>query len=237
MNLKKCELNKLNIFLIALTFYGAFLVFNIINAEQGPTYQELQQLASCTQKNARHVPLNFEKEGIAYAEAKDYQLCFLYPINATRPDGERLSLSIILPRDFRSIPQPPISPLNEFIPKSDTDVNNWSEIITPVTHVGKRVSAPSLINLIKQGILKDGGKVIEDQIQHYNDYSTATLIMVYTDENHKNRREVAYAKFFSGPFDCAGLNYAIALSKDVTEADAIKKIKQYVEANTALIKF
>ncbi len=157
------------------------------------------------------------------------------PIDHTQSVGKRLNLSVKIPSDFHS--GGPVGPVMEFIPKTDTDVEHWSEIITTHARVGSRLTATYFVDNFKKDMLKSSAtqiKIVEESNQNEGSHKTATLCLVYT---YKNRRELMFARYFSGPFDLVGFQYSIALSTNLTESQALAKIKEFTENNTSIIKF
>ncbi len=161
-------------------------------------------------------------------------ISLILPVNAlVRP---RLHLLVEIPEDFQSVL--PLETMvnrtmNEFIPKSDKDVNHWTEIITTNIILRQRVSAKSLVDILRKQISTGGNaKLLDSSQQNYKNYSVATFTMAYT---HKGRREIVFGKYLSGPLDCSGFQYAIALSGDMTEKEAVKKINDFVNKKTRLL--
>lgn len=158
----------------------------------------------------------------------------LLPINVAKKDGERINLCVEIPEKFRAL-QDITAPFVEFIPEHD-DEYLWSTIITTQTIPGRRLNAITFIKNIKDPIMQAGKNVeiIEDSQEKADHYNTATLIMSYT---HNKRRELMFARYFSGPFDCSGFQYTVHRASEKSEEQVLKEIYDFVQNNTSLIKF
>ena len=90
-----------------------------------------------------------------------------------------------------------------------------------------------MTSFIKKGVKAGGSKVsiLEEKEEKNADYKSSTFAMSY---NLRGRREVIFGKYFSGPYDCSGFQYTIALSDSLTESEALEEIKQFVEKNTGI---
>ncbi len=173
---------------------------------------------------------------------KDYQIELLLPVNVVKSNAynkSRVNLLVSVPKDFCSV-----SPLSvvmeanmaEFIPKIDKNVSSWSEIITTHKFIGKSLKASQVIDNLKR-VLSRGdlsARVLESNNNECGNYSESMLLMTYTD---KGRREIVYGNYYSGPYDCSGFQYAIALNQNMTEEKAKHKIREFAKKNTDIIKF
>ena len=159
----------------------------------------------------------------------------LLPINCiVKP---KINLAVEIPSDFQSylpLDQMVKSSMNEFFPKKDKSINNWSEIITTKVYVGQRLTAKQVVDFIKNGILNDAtaSKVIKTQDNTLKNYATSEFSMVYT---YQGKREVIFAKYYSGQYDCAGFQYTIRLTSNMSEDQALRKINDFVENRVDLI--
>ena len=170
---------------------------------------------------------------------QSYQANLLLPINTTLTPGKRVNLSVEVPRGFRALPQPENAMINEFIPVTDKDVYAWSQIIVTQVFVGRGISAQYLVGSMKERIIQKPDtnvKVLFESAHDYNTYTTASMIISYTNPD-QNRREVMLARYYSGPYDCSGFHYTISLSGNKSEADAVEKLKEFAEKRTSLLKF
>ena len=90
------------------------------------------------------------------------------------------------------------------------------------------------------------------QLKHNISQKTANFVILEESENnnqnikksivafaytHKNRRELLFAKYVSGPYDCAGVQCTMVVPNKTTESEILKKIKEFIEENTSLINF
>ncbi len=176
---------------------------------------------------------------LAIIMPKSYQALLLLPINDTLTHGKCINLSLEVPRGFRSLPQPENATMYEFIPETDKDANVWSQIIVPQAFVGRGITAQYQTKLVKAGLMQrsdTNGKVLFESAHDCGTYTTATLIISYTNPL-QNRREVTLARYYSGPYDCSGFQYTIALSAQRSEEDAVEKLKEFANKKTSLVKF
>lgn len=51
------------------------------------------------------------------------------------------------------------------------------------------------------------------------------------------RKEIVFGIYYSGPYDCSGFQYAIALNAAMTEKMAQQKILNFIENNVSIITF
>lgn len=156
------------------------------------------------------------------------------PVNACRKDGEKIHLIIEILNTFKPLNNPQ-NPITQFIPKSETP-QNWSQNITTSTCIGKKESAESaIINLKKLFLTNDtSATVIREEYKKENGFSLASLIITCT---LNNRREVLFAKYYSGPFDCSGFIYSVVLNDEINLDNALKKINDFESNRTKIINF
>lgn len=161
-------------------------------------------------------------------------ICKLLPVNHLLPAGQKTTLLIRVPENFRPLGDP-MQPFAEFIPKMDADVNNWSEIITLQTVVGKRVPASYLVDALKQQFAHTAGqfRVLYQSVESMATHAIATLVIKYM---HNNRKEIMLARYVSGSYDCAGFQYAIDATNK-PQADVVTALEDFAEEQTSLIKF
>lgn len=183
-----------------------------------------------------------EKSGIH--DLNSYAIVLLLPVNILEEKGARINLQVNTPKEFKCLQKEAflkdatsIAPMLEFIPKKDNE-NNWSEILTSHTYIGKSLKADELISYMKENFVKNSTdpKILEEKTTQGDSFDIVTITIAYT---HNGRREVVRIKAFSGPADCVSIQYAVALKKGQTEVDAFKKVKLWMEdeKNLKTIKF
>lgn len=151
----------------------------------------------------------------------------------------RVHLVVVIPQDFVSIipiEQAMKANMLEFIPKTDKSVDVWSEIITVQKFIDRSIVASELTNSIQQNIEKLAQEVmiLESTKQEHSNYCESFFMMTYV---HRGRKEILAGKYFSGPYDCPGVQYTIIITDTMTEEKAIDKIKKFMNENVNIIKF
>ena len=126
-------------------------------------------------------------------------------------------------------------PMNEYFPKTDKDVKNWTELITTHNHPGMGVTSKFLAGAIIKGITGSATNIniLRNEQKDERNYCSSIFAIAY---NFKNRREILFGHYLSGPLDCSGFQYAIALSDKMTEEAAFQKIKDYADKKVKLLK-
>ena len=159
----------------------------------------------------------------------------MYPINAALPKSQRINLLVNVPHGMRAL-QNPQGTFVEFIPVTDKDEYKWSQIITLHTLIGQQIPAEKVIQSIKNGIQKDAQSVtvLVSSNQLRSTHSEATIALSYV---HNSRRQVMFARYYSGPFDCSGFQYTAVVGANESEATVLKKLKDFAEKNTSLLNF
>ena len=143
----------------------------------------------------------------AYAsEYSDYSFTTLLPINHFDTNNA-ISLSLTSPKGYRCLQS--MQDINngsivEFIPKTDNNEYQWSEIITFDKIVGNGIKAAQMIQLQKDNFNKATTevKIVKDLKEEKNGYETSTLVLSY---KVNGRREVIMMKYYSGPADLGGV--------------------------------
>lgn len=121
----------------------------------------------------------------------------------------------------------------EYIPQNDNE-NNWSEIITVNKFIGQKISAKTFAAMVKIQMMSaaKGIKLIADISSKDKNIEEAFFLMRYRNQQ---KQEIIGAKYFSGTFDAAGVQYTIRLKPDLNEEAAIKKIDDFFKNNVQLI--
>lgn len=160
---------------------------------------------------------------------------FLLPINVALPEKKRINLAIGIPSGYRKIQdiQNDNAVLYDFIPETD-DPSNWTEIITAQCYINSGFTAKSYINIVKNRIMENAHdiKIHNDIGQESKNYMTRVFCASYT---HNNRREIIFARYYSGPYDCSGFQYTINMT--TTESSALEKIKKFESDHVSVFNF
>lgn len=167
-------------------------------------------------------------------EFMNHSVILIMPINALH--AEKISLLVKIPTYFKALAS--TNPrMDEFILKNDTNPSMWSKIITAQRYIGCRVGAKMLLDGILQGIQSVDPRciTIATSLERESLFETYTLAVVYRDPI-KNRLELLYAKYFSGPHDCSGIQYSVALTDGVRFLDTLMEIKQFVDENVSVLR-
>lgn len=161
-----------------------------------------------------------------------------YPVNVTNKPYVTLTISI--PETFKAVDsmQQMLQPDNyiaEFIPKHET-ADNWQEIITAVRLIHKQISAERMVKFMHQQFQKQAQnvKVLETETANFPSYQKACTAMDY---EYANRHEMVYMCYYSGPYDCAGVQYALLWKHTPTkkaQAQMLAKLKKYVSQNAVI---
>lgn len=168
---------------------------------------------------------------------------FILPINDSLKEGERLELTVNIPNGYKAL-QPKgkfkTDKMAEFIPVSDSDPFKWSKIITVQTMPDSNIDASKLAESIAMKIAKSSppgkAKLIGMETMDFKDYKAAWVMVNY---QYGKRNELLYALYYSGPKDCSGFQYSIALNKGISLKGAIKQIENFVnnDKNIKISKF
>ncbi len=167
---------------------------------------------------------------------RDLQMTFILPINWS--GGQNYNLVITIPEGYRSLQSHTEwmdnkIPIIEFIPKNEGE-DLWTEIITINKSIGQKVSATNMTNYLKNAMIKkvENGRVWKDEVSTQPAYMFASLGLFY---NLNKVREVFGSRYYSGPYDCAGIQYTIRPRKDQTDQMTAVKIENFFNTNTKII--
>jgi hypothetical protein len=96
-----------------------------------------------------------------------------------------------------------------------------------VKYIGKRFKAEALINALKNAMLSkvQGGKIWKNNFQNESAYQKATLLLTY---HFADKHEVMGARYYSGPYDCVGVQYTIHPKDNQLDSELIKKLKGFL---------
>ncbi len=166
-------------------------------------------------------------------DSKEFQIEL--PINVL--NERRVHLSLTIPKSFRSVYSMDKfdKGILEFISTSDRSPDCFTQIITVNPFFGKCLSASVFVEKLKQQLFKDDSsvKILKADTKSHGDYTESSFSIKYT---HRGRKEIMFAHYYSGPCDCVGFQYTIALTNDMNRAKAKKIIEEFIKNNVAVIR-
>lgn len=168
----------------------------------------------------------------ALVDTQDYRVSFMLPIHWA--SANRCNLAVTIPEGYRSLQKQSSwqnSPLIEFIPKGESDYD-WSEIITINKLIGQRVQATDMVNSLKATYEKVKGKIWAEKTSKEASYTYAQLDVSYDSQG---KHEVAGCRYYSGPNDCVGVQYALRPKKGESDEEVMAKIHRFFDTNTEII--
>lgn len=156
-------------------------------------------------------------------EANGYNLTL--PINHI--SAEKVTLIVKISSNYKPLEKLPAK-FMEFIPKAE-DPKNWSEIITLQFLPNAQVSAPVFIAKVKSLMTKEAEpfKTLDEGTKDMGSYTVSWFGAVYQGNN---RREVVFIRYYSGPADLVGIQYAKPLGPKDTPEAVLKDLKSFVDS-------
>lgn len=169
--------------------------------------------------------------------ASEKVITLLLPINVASKEGTRLNLRVSIPNDYKVLGHEHSfmnTSMAEFIPVTD-DKDAWSRIITTHAVIGVCVAAQEMHTSLKNLFVNKnvGFQIIREKFTKNSRCESAQLLAKYIDHG---RNEILYSYYLSGPFDCSGYQYSVALT-DKTDLEAIVDIAKFTENNTSIVEF
>jgi|GEM_PF-4116195 len=167
----------------------------------------------------------------------------LLPVNGTRQEGPGLQFFVAIPDDFRPLQPTGLSTKTGFVEcvKQNKSKNYWTQSIATHTLPQKSIQARQATDYIKKSIFakqthpaEQDVIVLEESQEHTAHYDSSKLIMVYTNNTHK---ELLYAYYISGPLNCAGIQYIVQIDSKTAEKDVVQMINVFMMNNTELVHF
>ena len=161
-------------------------------------------------------------------------ITLLLPVNHLLENGKRLSLQVEVPENFGPLKELS-NPVVEFIPRNQNR-NNWTQMVTTQVIINQRRNAQAVTSYLKNGINQIATEVhlVEESSTNRSEYTESQLVIAYT---LNKRRELLFARYFSGPADCAGFQYCMLVNLENPATGAIKKIKEFAANKTQLFTF
>lgn len=178
----------------------------------------------------------------AVNDMKEHVSGVLMPVDGTRTEN-RLQFFVAIPDDFRPLQPTELSTKIGFVEfvKQNKSKDRWTQSIATHTLPQKSIQARQATDYIKKSIFarqthpaEQDVVILEESQEHTAHYDKSKLIILYTNNKYK---ELLYAYYISGPFDCAGIQYTLQINGQTTEKDAVQMINTFVMNNTELVHF
>ncbi|MBA3958015.1 MAG: hypothetical protein H0X51_06450 [Parachlamydiaceae bacterium] len=160
---------------------------------------------------------------------KETKLTFMLPINWVPPT--KCNLVVTIPPGYKPLQMPSTweeATLIEFVPQNESQ-DEWTEIISINKLIGKKMSASRLVDEIKSTFLKNHeARILQTKSSHDLSYESAQMSAAYNFEKY---HEVLGCRYYSGPYDCVGLQYTIRPKKEETDVEIAQRIERFFDAN------
>jgi hypothetical protein len=161
-------------------------------------------------------------------ESNNSQSIISMPINHLGTN--HLSLVVKTPENFHALETPTKGirqNLLEFIPNGE-DKQKWSYLITLSMRSPTATSSAEFVQNLKTGFEAQAknSKILENDSITKDKYNQTTLGIAY---EYQGRRELVYMRYYSGPIDLCGIQYAKALAQDESVEMALKDLKKRVD--------
>lgn len=140
--------------------------------------------------------------------------------------GSQTTLSIKIPEKFKPL-QPIEAAQNtlEFIPNGE-EPSSWSEIITINIFPGNNMKADEFYNNMKEMVSSNPSvQILEENSHSYERYQEVKSGWAYRDHG---RQEILCMRYYSGPSDCCGIQYARAVSPQEDSKQALAQAKEFL---------
>lgn len=173
-----------------------------------------------------------------YLNTEDKDFTLLMPINVA--NDNKINLMIKIPPHFRSLQSlqdvtAGKASLIEFVPEKDGDYN-WTQIITVHPLIGKQIKASQITQSVRDNSLKEVKQIeiLENQTTSEKGYEKSCLAMDY---ELNRRHEMVYMCYYSGPYDCTGLQYTVLWPANtmLTKTDMLNKLKDFFKQQSQVI--
>jgi hypothetical protein len=221
--------------IIFLVFLSVGLIFIVCRHSFDASSQSKTILNEPSLSDFKEEPLtDFKETALKNLLEKNNSVSFLLPVNHLfdpKNIQSKITLKVEIPVDFTlaSTKKGPNRNTWKFIPKTDS-VDSLYEIIIVECLTGESKSAPLIINAIISKIAPTYGVILDHKALSHKGYEESSVLMSY---KWKGRNEVLFVICYSGPYDCSGIHYAIALNDVMTEKKAVEKIVAFIKKNVS----
>lgn len=173
----------------------------------------------------------------AETEAESAAATYHFELPVNWSVSPKYNLEVTIPSGYTSL-QPfdswsdKTTTLIEFVPKGETG-EDWSEIISINKFIGSKVNASDFAEALKKRMLAsvENGKVLDLKKEKKPSYTFSAFFLSY-DLNGKH--EMMGARYFSGPDDLVGVQYTIRPDQEMSDKEALAKIKTYFTSSTSV---
>ncbi len=150
-------------------------------------------------------------------------MTLLLPVNHLT--DKKVTLSVNIDKSYKTLGQLPAT-FMEFIPQGGSE-NNWSEILTVQTLVGVRASAADFLGKLKTAMKEKATtfKLLQEDSKDMKTYTMSSFGAVYETGG---RKEVVYMRYYSGPADLCGVQYAKVLKAGESVEKVLQGLDDYV---------
>ncbi|MDF3047370.1 MAG: hypothetical protein K0R73_488 [Candidatus Midichloriaceae bacterium] len=170
---------------------------------------------------------------------EEYKATYSLPVNAA--SSPKTHLTITPPKNFVTSPKyfedffEGRSSILEYVPQNES-FEKWSKILTITLLKGKGMQAGNLTKTISSAIIPYSKDYILMPIktEQRTGYEVSKLALQYLKFN--GEIEMVYMDYYSGPYDCAGLQYTVKLSSWLPLPEALKKAKQLEQEMEGCLK-
>ncbi len=145
------------------------------------------------------------------------------------------NLGITIPKHFKCCQKNLKNNFLEFIPNTENR-DNWSETILSQMASGQEVHIFRLFETLKKKFQYSTSAltILEECIKYKGPDASFGHFSIIMSYEYNACKQVTLAKYFAGHDSYAGFQYTVALTPDMTENQAIEKLKTFVQHNTCL---
>ena len=178
-----------------------------------------------------------------FSKYSNHKVTYSLPVNATSTPKIHLLITslegfVVSPENFNTFNNGH-STILEYIPK-DEALENWSKIITLSSLKGNKLQSDQYIKGFVEFVATKTkrSKVITQKIEKRNGYIFSNIAFQYMYDNGQS--ELIYMEYYSGPYDCSGIQYTIKLDKWLDGNDSnnvAKKLERYIKQHVSVLQF
>jgi|GEM_PF-6529271 len=179
-----------------------------------------------------------EEEQETSTDLRRAEISFSFPINVT--SAHKITLMASPGKGYRCLQSHEEilnhdTPLLEYVPQSDTDDYAWSEIFTMSKIIGQGVKAEDFHAKVSEGLVANTthAKLLEKKVTQHEGYTESVISFSY---ELNGRKEVVLMHCYAGPMDLVNVQHAVLKKDKETDAEALKRTKDFLSSHTKLIQ-